>query len=141
MQTVESVLRGAAVHTDDHAYVVVQVPLNGITAAAGVVAENADPFNVLIVDKDEVTLILQQSAFEDFQRRLPDCPILSIIYRLVTIDVELEPELTGFLAHISGEFAKANIPILSFGAYSRDHFLVPNERLTDALEIMNKLTS
>lgn len=123
-QTIEQVLKQARLYTDDQAYLLVRLPPNAITAAAGVLAEIGEPFGALLADKDEVTLIMPADALEEFALRLPGYVASETTYRLLTFDVELEPTLVGFFAQISAVLAKANVPILAFSAYSRDHLLV-----------------
>ena len=60
-------------------------------------------------------------------------------YRLITFDLELEPTLTGFIARVAEVLAAANVPILPFAAFSRDHLLVPSDRFDAAWAALQKL--
>ena len=86
-----------------------------------------NPFSALIVDKDEVSLLLQSDLHQEFAKRLRQAEVSEQVYRLITFDAPLEPTLVGFIARISAVLADAGIPILTFAAYSRDHILVPAE--------------
>lgn len=136
-QTPQSALDDSELYSDDTDYRLVQLPANGITLAAGIVAEAALPFSALLADKDEVTLLLPQKICEEFSGRLGRATISEQRYRLITFDAPLEPALVGFMAIISACLSDADIPILSFAAYSRDHIFVPTchfERAIQALE-------
>lgn len=124
-QTVEQVLKQAVFYSDDLLYQVIQLPAQAIMAAAGVIAEVSEPFSALIVDKDEVTLVLPVDVLEEFAHRLPGHKPSPAPYRLLTLDVELEPTLVGLLARMSAALSAAGVSILPFAAYSRDHLLVP----------------
>jgi hypothetical protein len=138
-QTVQQALQQAALYSDDNFYIMVQLPTNAITAAAGVLAEVGEAFSVLIVDKDEVTLILPAEALEEFARRLPNYQSSVGRYRLITFDAVLEPTLVGFLAHVSQALAAAGVAIFAFAAYSRDHLLVPADLYDTALGALENL--
>lgn len=138
-QTVEQALTEAEFYTDDIDYTLIKLPAAAITLGAGIVAELGNPFAVLLVDKDEVTLLIPQNALEDFESRLHSAQHSSQPYRLITIDVPLEPELTGFIARISTALASAGISILPFAAFTRDHVFVPAQQIDDALLALRKL--
>ena len=140
-QTVEQVLQQAEFYSDGQVYHLIGLPGKAMTAAAGVLAEVGEPFCALIVDKDEVSLLLPAEAWQDFQNRLPGARVSEVSYRLITIDAVLEPDLIGFLAHISKALADARISILGFAAYSRDHFFVPAHQFDLALSELKKLQS
>ncbi|MBZ0303281.1 MAG: ACT domain-containing protein [Anaerolineae bacterium] len=138
-QTVQQVLRQASFYSDDQLYRLIRLPAAAITAAAGVIAEIGEPFAALIVDKDEVTLLVPEEAWADFSARLPGAESNPLDYRLITLDLPLEPDLVGLLAVVSAAIAAAAVPILAYGAYSRDHFFVPAARFTDAMSALEQL--
>lgn len=140
-QTIQQALSQAQFYSDHEDYVLVRLPASAVTAAAGILAEIGEPFGAVLLDKDEVSLLIAKSDFEEFKRRLPDCQVSDNRFRLITIDVELEFNLVGFIAHLSAALAAANISILTYAAYSRDHLLVPAEHFENALRILEQLKS
>ena len=60
---------------------------------------------------------------------------------LITIDVELEPDLVGFMARVSRAMADANVTILPFAAYARDHLFVPERAFDVAIAALENLRS
>lgn len=139
VQTVEQALQDAVLYNDDYLYRFVKLPVNAITAAAGVVAQAGNPFSALLLDKDEVTLMIEDEDFEEFKKRLLDHEVSDVRYRLITFDIELEPNLIGFMAHISTALANANISLMPFAAYSRDHIFVNEADFDKAITILEKL--
>ncbi len=138
-QTADQALAAATFENDGQDYCLLRLPAGAITAASGVVAQIAEPFCALVIDRHEVSLILPRDALAKFQARLPDVEVASEVCRLITVDVFMEPELTGLVARISAALALAGIPILPFASFSRDHFLVPAELLDDALSALRQL--
>lgn len=113
----------AELFTDEELYVLVHLPGAAITAAAGVLAEIGTPFSALIVDKDEVSLVVLQDAWQEFKGRLRDYREAGD-YRLITFDLPLDLDLVGFLAHVATVLAGANVSLMAFSAFERDHILV-----------------
>ncbi len=130
-------LRRAQLRTDDKQYRVIRLPAGAIWVAAGVLAEVALPFSALIADADEVTLILPSEAWEALKTRLPEHAELPALYRLITFDAELPPELTGFIALVGHILAEAGVPVLTYAAYTRDHVLVPADTFQTAWDTLS----
>lgn len=126
------------VYTDDVDYVIVKLHPRAIIVAASIIAEIADPFTGLIIDKDEVTLIIPQEMVEEFEARLKDAQIGSIVYRLITLDIIFDLDVVGIMAQLSRKLADANIPIMAFSSFSRDHLLVPQEHINKAIEVLKQ---
>ncbi len=140
-QTVAEALQQAQLYTDDQLYRMIHLPPKGIMAAAGVLAQIGEPFGALIADKDEVTLILPDDRVAEFAERLRDQRASESTYRLITFDLELEPTLIGFMAHIAAALAAAGVPIMPLAAFSRDHILVPADRFEAAWKTLKELQS
>lgn len=138
-QTLHDALKTFTLYSDDKLYVFVQLPPAALTAAAGVIAEYGAPFCALIADKDEVSLMLPQEAWEDFSERLPGHKLEAQGFRLITFDVVLQSSLVGFMAHISTALAAANIPIFPYAAYARDHLFVASSHFDTAINVLKSL--
>jgi len=138
-QTVQQALAAARFTTDDQDYALVKLHPRAITAAAGVIAELGSPFAGLLIDKDEITLVLPAFALEELGERLRGHQIATQTYRLLTLDVELDPDLVGFMAAISGALSDAGVSLLPYAAFSRDHLLVPAAQFETALDALQKL--
>lgn len=140
-QTVDSAIKQASFETDSMDYVMVRLSANGIMAAAGVLAQIGEPFAALIADRHEVTLIIPAEVIEDFAPRLREHEVSTAQYRLITLDVVLEPTLIGFMARIAGTLAEEGISVMPFAAYNRDHLLVPADKFDAALQALTQLQS
>lgn len=125
----------ARLYSDEALYTLVHLPPTAITAGAGVLAELAEPFSAVIVDKDEVTLILPADKWTYFQERLVDWQAAGP-YRLITFDLPLDLALTGFMAIVSRVLDEAGIPLLAVSAFERDHLLVPAEQFEAAVSAL-----
>jgi len=137
--TAAEALKQAVLYTDNQDYALVKLPPKAITAAAGVIAQVGEPFCALLVDKDEVSVVIPQEAWEDFQSRLPDHTVSPEYYRLLTFDIVLDFNVIGFMALVSGALAEAGVSILPLAAYSRDHILVAAAQLDRALGALREL--
>jgi hypothetical protein len=138
-QTVEQAITAASFYTDEETYALIKLPVGAVIAAAGIIAEMNAPFSMLMLDKDELTLLVIKDAISDFEKRLRDFHASAVDYRLITIDVELEPQLVGFLARISDALAEVEVSILTYAAYSRDHIFVPIDKFDTALKTLKQL--
>ncbi|MBZ0279648.1 MAG: ACT domain-containing protein [Anaerolineae bacterium] len=141
MQTVEQVLAQTKLYTDETDYAVLHLPATAIMVAAGIIAEISEPFCTLVVDKNEVTLIIPNEAIGDFAKRLHKHDTAEKLYRLITLDIELDMDLIGFMARISTALASNGVSILPIAAFSRDHILVPAPQFSIAMQTLEKLIS
>jgi len=92
------------------------------------------PF-MLLKDAFEVTMLLDDTDFGTMRHALRDAKI-ERGYRLVTFDIELDPGVVGFMAEVSRILADAAIPILAICAFTRDHLLIRQHDLANALKAL-----
>lgn len=137
--TVQDALAKAQFKTDDAIYRIISLPANAITVAAAILAEIGEAFSAIIVDQDEVTLIIDEEALEEYRHRLLGHVAGPEQWALITVDVVLEHDLVGFMAVLSAALAKQKIPIFCFGAFKRDHLLVPLQQREEALKTLHAL--
>lgn len=140
-QTLEQVLASTEITSDGHDYRLLRLPASAMTLAAGVMAESGIAFCAAIADKDEMSLLLRDDARQEFARRLRSAEISEQRYRQITFEAPLEPGLVGFIARISQALAAADIPILAYAAYSRDHIFVPHNQFEKAMRTLIDLQS
>lgn len=136
---IQEIIQNAEFITTDDTYYLVGLPANAITVAAGILAEIGEPFSALIVDKDEVTLLIEAEAYEEYKTRLRNHKVEAKTYSLITVDAELESTLTGFMGVISTHLGNVGVPVFPYAAFTRDHILVPTDMLPVALETLNEL--
>ena len=138
-QTVADALRDLRLYSDERIYRLLKLPPKAITLAADILAEVGEPFCAMIADKDEATLLIPDDARAAFEARLRLAEASALEYRLITFDVELAPQLTGFIARIAEALAAAGIPVLTYAAYSRDHVFVPRADFDKAMKALGAL--
>ena len=138
-QTVDDVLRGTELAVDGRDYRLLRLPTAALALASAIIAEAGLPFAALVVDKDEATLLLRADVCEQYKARLRQASLSQERYRLITFTAALEPDLVGFLARVSEALAAAGAPILAYGAFSRDHILVPARDFQRAMTALRRL--
>jgi len=92
------------------------------------------PF-MIFRDKFEVTLLLDDLDFGTMRHAVRDAKI-ERNFRLLTFDIELDFNVTGFLAEVSRILAGADVPIVALSAFSRDHLLVKQGDLAKVLKAL-----
>lgn len=138
-QTLSDALRDSRLVSDDYRYCFVKLPVNALTAVAGVIAQAGTPFSALILDKDEVTLMIEEDDFEQFKKRLPYHTLSDIRYRLITFQAVLDPNLVGFMASVATALADENISVMPFASYSTDHIFVNEDDFEQAITALEAL--
>lgn len=94
------------------------------------------PF-LIFADRWEVTLLLDEIDYGTIRHSIRDAKIENN-FRLLSFDVELDFNVVGFLAKVSGIFAAAAISIVALSAFSRDHLLVKQQDLSKALKVLGE---
>ncbi len=94
------------------------------------------PF-MIFRDKWEVTLLLDDIDFGTIRYAIRDAKIQGN-FRLLTFDIELDFAVVGFLAEFSRILAEANISVVALSAFSRDHILINQQDLAEALKILGE---
>jgi hypothetical protein len=137
--TLNEALANLKLYTDNIEYSIIKLTPRAITTVAGIVAEIGEPFIALIVDNNEITLVIPSEALEAFAKRIPGYLISQNTYKLITLDIELDLMMVGFMAYVSKALAEAGIAIFPLAAYSRDHILVLAEHCEKAMTILESL--
>ena len=95
------------------------------------VPEFSDDILSVIKDRNEVTVIASDGAD---MRALAE----EKYFRLVTFDLALPFNLTGFLSFITAALAKAKVPVFVISSYSTDHLLIREQSLSKALSALQE---
>src|ERR671926_501290 len=82
----------------------------------------------LLRDPFEVTLLLEEDDWRAMRNAARDARV-EVGFRLVTLDVELEWNVVGFLARVTEILAKEGIAVGALSAFSRDHLLIKQDDL------------
>lgn len=103
--------------------VLVSLPVAELEAAARLVATLNGAFSALVVERDEVSLTVPAAAW----RTTPLCTRAlreSGPLRAVTLDLDLELSVVGYLAPAAARLAAAGVSIVPQCAFLKDHLLV-----------------
>lgn len=92
------------------------------------------PF-MIFFDGNEVTLLLDDDDFGTVRHAIRDAKVEKG-FRLVTFDLELQFNVVGFIALISKILADSEIPVVTLSAFSRDHLLIKQDDLGNALKAL-----
>jgi hypothetical protein len=119
-------------------YVLVSLPHEALPAAAAMVAARAGGFAALVVERDEVSLTIEEGAWraaaEPLRARVVAGP-----YRAVTLGLDVDLGVSGYLLPAAARLAEAGIPILPQCAYLKDHLLFRDEDARRAVAILEAL--
>jgi hypothetical protein len=96
----------------------------------------AAPF-MLLRDGYEVTLLLEEEDWLTMRHAVRDARVEGG-WRLLTLNIELGWNVTGFLARVTGILADAQIPLGALTAFSRDHLLIKQDDLGRALRVLGE---
>jgi len=94
------------------------------------------PF-MIFKDRFETTLLLDEIDFIKIRDAIENAKTEGN-FRLLTFDIELDFSVVGFLAEISRILAAAGISIVALSAFSRDHILVKQNDLSNALKVLGE---
>jgi hypothetical protein len=93
------------------------------------------PF-MLLRDAHEVTLLLEEDDWRAMRHAARDARVESG-FRLVTFNLELGWNVTGYLALVTDILARAGLPLGALTAFSRDHLLIKQTDLGAALSALS----
>ena len=94
----------------------------------------SEPFMILR-DPREVTMLVDSVDWQTMRHALRDARV-EADFRLLFLDIELEWNVTGFLALVANILAEAGVPIGAFSAFSRDLLIIKQEFLATALKAL-----
>ena len=92
-------------------------------------------FGAVVRERDEVSLTAEAGAWEASPLRSLALHV-SAPYRALTLDLELELSVVGYLAPAALRLAQAGISIVPQCAFLRDHLLVREEDAEDARAVL-----
>ena len=94
-----------------------------------------DSVFMLLRDAHEVTLLLEEEDWRAMRHAARDARAEGD-FRLVTLDIELQWDVVGYLARVTEILAAAGLSVGALSAFSRDHLLVKQDDLAAALRAL-----
>jgi hypothetical protein len=117
-------------------YVLATFPVVRLPEVAALVRSRSDGFIALVVERDEVSLTLSETSWSE--ARVDDGRAAGP-YRVLTVDVDLDLDLCGFLAPLAARLAEQEVPIVPQCAFLKDHILVREEDLDRTIHVVEDL--
>ena len=96
-----------------------------------------DAVFMLLRDAHEVTLLLEDADWRAMRHAARDARTEEN-FRLVTLDIELDWDVVGYLARVTAILAAEGIPVGALSAFSRDHLLIKQDDLGRALRVLSE---
>jgi hypothetical protein len=94
-----------------------------------------DAVFMLLRDAHEVTLLLEETDWHTMRHAARDARTEGD-FRLVTLDIELQWNVVGYLARVTEILTAAGISVGALSVFSRDHLLVKQNDLAAALRAL-----
>jgi len=121
-------------------YWLVSLPSEQLQNAAHAVSASAQQFAALVVERDEISLTLCEPVWQQFATQLHSRSIAGP-YRVITLALNLELSITGYLLPAAARFAEAGISIVPQCAFLKDHLLIKAEQAARAIQVLERLIS
>ena len=119
-------------------YSLASLPKGLLAEAAALVASGDDGFAALILERDEVSVTVKETLWARSSLRTHARAETGSL-RAITMDIDVELELCGYLAPAATLLAEAGVSIVPQCAYLKDHLLVRNEQLATARRVLEAL--
>ena len=121
-------------------YLLVSLPHPALKQAALLAAAAADRFAALVVEKEGVSLTLPRKAWAEASQKLPALAAAGP-YRVLTLDLEIDLNVSGYLLPAAERLAQAGIAIIAQCAFRKDHLLIRSEDAEIAVSILTRLAA
>jgi len=161
-KTVQEALKEGELFTDHLNYSFLKFPVSSLDHASSLHTSPSlypSAFRALLVDKDEITMMIPQEDWQsahsssspydhdhnnnnddnDVKKISKDWEVGDHVYRLITFDVVMDPNLIGFMYQVTKVLAAEQISVLPFAAYSRDHIFVQDQDYEKAMNALERL--
>jgi hypothetical protein len=121
------------VHVWPDTYVLASLPPAALGDAASLVA-GASGFGALVVERDEVSVTVAEARW--LESHLASSGRTEGPFRALTLDVDIELDVCGYLAPAAALLAEAGVAIVPQCGFLKDHLLVRQEDLDPAVRVL-----
>ena len=137
--SVDDLLRETKVQVAPATYVVIGLPHRDWERLLEnpELSPRADAPYMILRDPHEVTLVIEEEDWRRIRHAVRDAKI-EAGYRLVTLDIELPWSTVGYLARVTAILAAAGISVGALSSFSRDHLLIKQDDLGNALRVLGE---
>jgi hypothetical protein len=119
-------------------YRLISLPPERLADAAALAGRASGTFAGLVLERDEVSLAVSEELWEESPLR-GDARNEAGPYRAITLDIDVDLEVTGYLAPAATLLAEAGVSIVPICAFLKDHLLVREGDLQRALAVLQDL--
>jgi hypothetical protein len=126
------------VHVWPEVYLLVSLPVELAVKAAASAARARPAFAATVLERDEVSLTVPEETWRSDSLR-DRARAEAGPFRVISFDLDLDLDVSGYLAPAAAALAAAEVPIVPQCAYLKDHLLVPEEKLEAALAALDAL--
>jgi hypothetical protein len=96
-----------------------------------------DAVFMILRDDKQVTLLIEEEDWQRIRHALRDAKV-ERGFRLLTFDLELPWNVVGYLARVTEILAAAGISVGALSSFSRDHLLIKQDQLGNALRVLGE---
>ena len=131
------ILEGTAVEVSPETFTLISISKDAwpkLLEDQALSPRGTSPF-MIFSDQHEVTLLLDEIDFGTIRHAVRDAKVESG-FRLLTFGTVMDFTVVGFIAEVSRILAEAGISIVVLSAFSRDHLLIKQNDLSDALKAL-----
>ena len=122
-------------------YDLVSFSLEELPLAASLIAASTDRFAALVLEADEVSLTIDEKLWQEFAARGVQAKSVVGPYRAVTLQLNIDLGISGYLLPAAALLAEAGISILPQCGHLKDHLLIRAEQTDRAVEILEGLVN
>jgi hypothetical protein len=135
---IDALLAATRVRIDPRLFVILDVPATHAATLRGMLAQMYAPFFIQMFP-DEQTIVVPEDEWGRLRATIPGARE-ETGYRLVTLDVVLDWDVTGYLAAVTAALAAAGVPVGVLSSFHHDHLLVQRAHLERAVAALQALT-
>lgn len=120
-------------------YYLVSLPLAALPVFADLFTQLAkvgtNNFSAVVIEQDEISLTISEIVWRSVADRL-DYAAVSSAYKVITLNINLDLAVVGYLAPAATQLAQAGISIVPQCAYLKDHLLIRETDLEQAQAVL-----
>ena len=125
-------------HLWPESYRLVSLPRTVLPEAAALLAQRGGGFSCLVLERDEVSLTVDEELWASSPLRLSAREAAGP-FKVITFDLDLDLAVTGYLAPAAEALASAGVPIVPQCGFLKDHLLVPAAHLATAIQTLEQV--
>jgi hypothetical protein len=122
-------------------YVLVSLSVEQLPLAASLIAASTDTFAALVLEADEVSLTIDEQRWQVLSASAVQAQSVAGPYRAVTLQLNIDLDVTGYLLPAASLLAAAGISIVPQCGYWKDHLLIQAEQAERAVQLLEGLVN